>query len=38
MIDSYEIQNSVIEWLKIIETKNFADDGMFLRMKIIPTI
>ena len=38
MIDSYEIQNSVIEWLKIIETKNFAENGMLLRMKIIPTI
>ena len=38
MIDSYEIQNSVVEWLKIIETKNFAENGMLLRMKIIPTI
>ena len=38
MIDSYEIQNSVIEWLKIIETKNFADDGMLLRTKIPLTI
>ena len=38
MTDSYEIQNSVVEWLKIIETKNFVDDGMLLRMKIILTI
>ena len=38
MIDSYEIQNSVIEWLKIIETKNFAENGMLLRMKITLTI
>ena len=38
MIDSYEIQNSVIEWLKIIETKNFAENLMLLRMKIIPTM
>ena len=34
MTDSYEIQNSAVEWLKIIETKNFVDDGMSLRMKI----
>ena len=34
MTDSYEIQNSVLEWLKIIETKIFVDDGMLLRMKI----
>ena len=38
MTDSYEIQNSVVEWLKIIETKNFVDDGMLLRMKITLTI
>ena len=38
MIDWYEIQNSVFEWLKIIETKTFVDDGMLLRMKIILTI
>ena len=38
IIDSYEIQNSVNEWLKIIETKNFAEKGMLLRMKIILTI
>ena len=36
--DSYESQNSEIEWLKIIETKNFVDDGMFLRMKITLSI
>ena len=34
MIDSH----AVIEWLKIIATKNFAENGMLLRMKIIPTI
>ena len=28
----------VIEWMKIIETKNFVDDGMWLRMKITLTI
>ena len=38
MTDSYESQNSEIEWLKIIETKNFVDDGMFLRMKITLSI
>ena len=38
MTDSYEIQNSVVECLKIIETKNFVDDGMLLRMKITLTI
>ena len=38
MSDSYEIQNSVIEWLKVIQTKNIVDNGMFLRMKIILTI
>ena len=38
MTDSYEIKNSVIEWLKIIETKIFVDDGMLLRMKISLTI
>ena len=38
MIDSHEIQNSVIDWLKIIETKNFVDDGVPLRLKIVSTI
>ena len=38
MTDSYEIMNSVFEWLKIIETKIFVDDGMLLRMKITLTI
>ena len=38
MTDSFEIQNSVTEWLKIIETKIFVDDGMLLRMKITLTI
>ena len=37
MADSYEIKNSVIEWLKIIETKIFVDDGMLLWMKITLT-
>ena len=36
--DFYEIKNSVFEWLKIIETKIFVDDGMLLRMKITLTI
>ena len=34
MIDSYEIMNSVSEWLKTIEMKKFVDDGMFLQTKI----
>ena len=34
MTDSYEIMNSVSEWLNIIEMKKFVDDGMFLQMKI----
>ena len=38
MTDSHEIKNSVFEWLKIIETKIFVDDGMLLRMKITLTI
>ena len=38
MTDSYEIMNSVSEWLNIIEMKKFVDDGMFLQMKIILTI
>ena len=38
MTDSYEIKNSVFEWLKIIETKIFVDDGMLLRMEITLTI
>ena len=38
MIDSYTITHSVFEWLKIIEMKNFVDDGIFLRMKITLTI
>ena len=38
MTDSCEIQNSVVEWFQIIETKNFVDDGMLLRMKIKLTI
>ena len=38
MTDSHKIMNSVIEWLKIIETKTFVDDGMLLRMKITLTI
>ena len=38
MTDSYEIQSSVVEWLSIIQTKNFVDDGMLLRMKITYTI
>ena len=38
MIDSYEMKHSVIEWLKMVETKMFVDNGMLLQMKIIPTI
>ena len=34
LTDSYDIMNSVFEWLNIIEMKNFVDDGMFLSMKI----
>ena len=37
MTESYETQNSVVEWLKIIETKNFVDDGMLLWMKVTLT-
>ena len=33
MTDSYEIQNSVVEWLKTVEMKKLVDDGMFLQMK-----
>ena len=38
MTDSYEMKHSVIEWLKMVETKMFVDNGMLLQMKIIPTI
>ena len=38
MTDSYEMNNSAIEWLKMIETKMFVDKWMLLRTKIIPTI
>ena len=38
VIDSYEIMNSVSEWLNTIEIKKFVDDGMFLQMKIIFTV
>ena len=34
MTDSYEIMNSVSEWLNIIEMKKFVDDGILLQMKI----
>ena len=34
MTDSNEIMSSVFEWLNIIEMKKFADDGMFLQLKI----
>ena len=36
--DSYEIMNSVFEWLNIIEMKKFVDDGRLLRMKITLTM
>ena len=38
MTDSYEMKHSVIERLKMVETKMFVDNGMLLQMKIIPTI
>ena len=38
MTDSYEIMNSVSEWLNIIEMKKFVDDGIFLQTKITPII
>ena len=38
MTDSYEMKHSVIEWLGMVETKMFVDNGMLLQMKIIPTI
>ena len=38
MTSSYEMNNSAIEWLKMIETKMFVDKWMLLRTKIIPTI
>ena len=38
MIDSYDMKHSVIEWLKMVETKMFVVSGMLLQMKIIPTI
>ena len=37
MTDSYEIMNSVFEWLNNIEIEKFVDDGMLLRMKITLT-
>ena len=36
--DSFDIKNSVFDWLKMVEPKTFVDDGMLLRMKIIPII
>ena len=36
--DFYMIKNSVFEWLNIMEMKNFADDGILLRMEIKITI
>ena len=35
MTDSYEMKHSVIEWLKMVETNMFVDNGMLLQMKII---
>ena len=32
MTDSYEIKNSVFEWLNIIKMKKFVDDGMLFPM------
>ena len=38
MTDLYEMNNSAIEWLKMIETKMFVDKWMLLRTTIIHTI
>ena len=38
MTDSYEMKHSVIEWLRMVETKMFVDNGMLLQMKSIHTI
>ena len=38
MTDSYEMKHFVIEWLKMVETKMFVDNGMLVQMKIIHTI
>ena len=38
MTGSYEMNNSAIEWLRMIETKMFVDKWMLLQMEIIPTI
>ena len=38
MTDMYEMERSVTEWLKMVETKMLVDKWMLLRTKIIPTI
>ena len=38
MTGSYDMKHSVIEWFKMVATKMFVDNGMLLKMKIIPTI
>ena len=38
MTDLYEMNNSAIDWLKMVETKMFVDKWMILRTKIIATI
>ena len=38
MTDLYEMNNSAVEWLKMVETNMLVDKWMLLRTKIIPTI
>ena len=38
MTDFYEMNNSAVEWFKLIELKIFVDKWMILRMKIALTI
>ena len=35
MTDLYEMNNSAVEWLKLVETKIFVDKWMFLQIKVI---
>ena len=38
MTDSHAMKHSAIEWLTMVETKMFVDNGMVLQMKITHTI
>ena len=38
MTSLYEMNNSAVEWFKLVETKIFVDKWMILRTKITPTI